>query len=179
MRAQISPNGNPNAFYTQLVTAPYAGNAIISTHIYGPSVTHATTNYSGAGLDWRLSVSFGKKTLYVRFLVLCERTVPDLLRRGLAHLSAGRHAVRAAHEHRFTTKGCGVWPAHNRSVAGEADELSRLHPAPTAGLHHSRQPDAQVPCRPGRVWIVHEQLPGLLLQRQLHRRRGSGAWLWL
>ena len=63
---QISPNSNPNAFYTELVTAPYANNAIISTHIYGPSVTHATTNYSGAGLDWRLSYSFGKKTLSVR-----------------------------------------------------------------------------------------------------------------
>ncbi len=69
---QISPNANPNAFYTELVTAPYVNNAIISTHIYGPSVTHAATNYSGAGLDWRLSYSFGKKTLFVR----CTRT-PD------------------------------------------------------------------------------------------------------
>jgi hypothetical protein len=66
LRAQISPSANPNAFYTQLVTAPYVNNAIISTHIYGPSVTHATTNYSGAGLDWRLSYSFGMKTLSVR-----------------------------------------------------------------------------------------------------------------
>ena len=64
--AQISPNANPNAFYTELVTAPYVNNAIISTHIYGPSVTHAATNFSGAGLNWRLSVSFGKKTLFVR-----------------------------------------------------------------------------------------------------------------
>ena len=63
---QVPPNANPNAFYTELVTAPYANNAIISTHVYGPSVTHATTNYSGSGLNWRLSVSFGKKTLLVR-----------------------------------------------------------------------------------------------------------------
>ncbi len=67
---QVSPNANPNAFYTELVTAPYANNAIISTHVYGPSVTHATTNYSGSGLNWRLSVSFGKKTLTVRFLLI-------------------------------------------------------------------------------------------------------------
>ena len=67
---QISPNANPNTFYTELVTAPYANNAIISTHVYGPSVTHATTNYSGSGLNWRLSVSFGKKTLFVRFTLL-------------------------------------------------------------------------------------------------------------
>ncbi len=66
-RVQVSANANPNAFYTELVTAPYANNAIISTHIYGPSVTHASTNYSGSGLNWRLSVSFGKKTLFVRF----------------------------------------------------------------------------------------------------------------
>ena len=62
-----APNANPNAFYTELVTAPYVNNAIISTHVYGPSVTHATTNYSGAGLNWRLSSSFGKKTLAVRW----------------------------------------------------------------------------------------------------------------
>ena len=74
MSAQVPPNANPNAFYTELVTAPYVNNAIISTHIYGPSVTHAMTNFSGAGLDWRLSVSFGKKTLYVRRCA-CARVI--------------------------------------------------------------------------------------------------------
>ena len=70
MSAQIAPEANPNAFYTQLVTAPYVGNAIISTHVYGPSVTHAKTNYSGVGLNWRLSVSFGEKTSSVRLASL-------------------------------------------------------------------------------------------------------------
>ena len=88
MRAQISPNGNPNAFYTQLVTAPYAGNAIISTHVYGPSVTHATTNFSGAGLDWRLSVSFGKKTLYVRLTPCVSTVYASCCIDDLHHLSA-------------------------------------------------------------------------------------------
>ena len=51
-------------------------NSIISTHVYGPSVTHATTNYSGDGLDWRLSYSFGKKTLFVRCDLSLTISVP-------------------------------------------------------------------------------------------------------
>ncbi len=95
MRTQISPNGNPNAFYTELVTAPYAGNAIISTHVYGPSVTHAMTNFSGAGLDWRLSVSFGEKTLTVR-LTSCVRTAcPSCCVVGYPSVSLTKRAVEA------------------------------------------------------------------------------------
>ena len=33
--ASLPSNADPNAFYKQLVNAPYAGNAIISTHVYG------------------------------------------------------------------------------------------------------------------------------------------------
>lgn len=33
-----------------------------------PSVTHAVSNASGPGLNWRLSNSFGLKTLVVRTL---------------------------------------------------------------------------------------------------------------
>ena len=33
--ATLPASGNPNAFYKQLVNAPYAGNAIISAHVYG------------------------------------------------------------------------------------------------------------------------------------------------
>jgi len=92
VRAQISPNGNPNAFYTELVTAPYAGSAIISTHVYGPSVTHAATNYSGAGLDWRLSVSFGEKTLTVRFYLV-------------GMLGYGLQAPKLRHGHQMLDQG--------------------------------------------------------------------------
>lgn len=31
----VPANGYPNAFYRQLVHAPYSGSAIISTHVYG------------------------------------------------------------------------------------------------------------------------------------------------
>ena len=33
--SRVPSNADPNAFYKQLVNAPYAGNAIISTHVYG------------------------------------------------------------------------------------------------------------------------------------------------
>ena len=32
---RVAPSGNPIPFYSQLVNAAYAGNAIISTHVYG------------------------------------------------------------------------------------------------------------------------------------------------
>ena len=31
---RVPPNANPISFYQQLVEAPYANNAIISTHVY-------------------------------------------------------------------------------------------------------------------------------------------------
>ena len=42
-------------------TSPYRDNVILSPHIYPPSVTHAPSNTSGAGLNYRLSRSFGSK----------------------------------------------------------------------------------------------------------------------
>ena len=41
--------------------SPYLNNVILSPHIYPPSVTNAPSNYSGAGLNYRLSRSFGSK----------------------------------------------------------------------------------------------------------------------
>ena len=35
LMSRIAANANPNTFYQQLVTAQYANNAIISTHVYG------------------------------------------------------------------------------------------------------------------------------------------------
>ena len=34
LMTMVSPNADPNAFYKQLLSAPYAGNAIISAHVY-------------------------------------------------------------------------------------------------------------------------------------------------
>ena len=33
--SRLPASSNPNPFYSQLVNAPYANNAIISTHVYG------------------------------------------------------------------------------------------------------------------------------------------------
>ena len=41
--------------------SPYLNNVILSPHIYPPSVTNAPSNWSGDGLNYRLSRSFGSK----------------------------------------------------------------------------------------------------------------------
>lgn len=35
LMSKIALNANPNAFFQELVNAPYANNAIISPHVYG------------------------------------------------------------------------------------------------------------------------------------------------
>ena len=51
---RVPTNANPNPFYQQLVNAPYANNAIISTHVYGCSLLSlgATDRY----LAWRHNI---------------------------------------------------------------------------------------------------------------------------
>ena len=47
--SRLPASSNPNPFYSQLVNAPYANNAIISTHVYGcasiPSWSTTFTNF--------------------------------------------------------------------------------------------------------------------------------------
>ncbi len=53
---------NPSAFFNALFTKPYLNQVVISPHVYPPSVTGATQNFSGPGLNARLSESFGYLT---------------------------------------------------------------------------------------------------------------------
>lgn len=59
---QASGLSDPNSFFTQLAAKPYVNQVVLSPHIYPPSVTNATSNYSGSGLYNRLSTSFGTLT---------------------------------------------------------------------------------------------------------------------
>lgn len=56
----IAQNGysDPTPFFTQLMSKEYAGNVVISPHIYGPSISHSST-YSGTTLFSALSTSMG------------------------------------------------------------------------------------------------------------------------
>lgn len=60
----IAQNGlsDPNPFFQTLLHKPYLNQVVISPHVYPPSVTGASTNYSGPGLWNRLSESFGYLT---------------------------------------------------------------------------------------------------------------------
>jgi hypothetical protein len=53
---------DPNPFFQQLLTKPYLNQVVISPHVYPPSVTGQTSNYSGTGLWGRMSESFGYLT---------------------------------------------------------------------------------------------------------------------
>lgn len=53
---------DPNPFFQALLTKPYLNQVIISPHVYPPSVTHTSIDYSGTGLWNRLSTSFGYLT---------------------------------------------------------------------------------------------------------------------
>jgi Cellulase (glycosyl hydrolase family 5) len=60
----ISQNGlsDPNPFFQTLLTKPYVNQVVISPHVYPPSVTNASANFSGTGLWNRLDQSFGYLT---------------------------------------------------------------------------------------------------------------------
>lgn len=60
----VSQNGlsSPKAFFDALMTKPYLNQVVISPHVYPPSVTGATQNFSGSGLYNRLTNSFGYLT---------------------------------------------------------------------------------------------------------------------
>lgn len=49
---------DPTSFFTQLMSKKYAGNVVISPHIYGASISHSST-YSGTTLIDALSTSMG------------------------------------------------------------------------------------------------------------------------
>lgn len=53
---------DPNAFFQALFSKPYLNQVVISPHVYPPSVTYASSNYSGTGLWNRLTNSFGYLT---------------------------------------------------------------------------------------------------------------------
>ena len=38
---------DPNPFFQELLTRPYAGSVVINPHLYGPSITGMSTGYSG------------------------------------------------------------------------------------------------------------------------------------
>lgn len=54
---------DPNRFFTEVLTKPYRDRVVLMPHVYGPSVTGEIVNQTGPGLYWRLSTSFGEKTL--------------------------------------------------------------------------------------------------------------------
>ena len=53
---------DPNPFFTALLSKPYVNQVVISPHVYPPTVTGASTNYTGSGLWNRLTNSFGYLT---------------------------------------------------------------------------------------------------------------------
>ena len=53
---------NPKSFFDTLLTKPYVNQVVISPHVYPPSVTGATQDYTGSGLYNRLTTSFGYLT---------------------------------------------------------------------------------------------------------------------
>lgn len=57
----ISQNGlsDPNSFFKSLASKAYLNQVVLSPHVYPPSVTNASSNFSGSGLYNRLSTSFG------------------------------------------------------------------------------------------------------------------------
>jgi len=60
----ISQNGlsDPNPFFKALMQKPYLNQVVISPHVYPPTITGATTDYTGTGLWNRLNESFGYLT---------------------------------------------------------------------------------------------------------------------
>ena len=58
----VGSGNDPNPFFKALFSKPYLNQVVISPHIYGPSVSLATDNFSGPGLWNHLSASFGYLT---------------------------------------------------------------------------------------------------------------------
>ncbi len=60
----VAQNGLSSAkpFFDTLLSKPYLNQVVISPHVYPPSVTGASQNFTGAGLYNRLSNSFGYLT---------------------------------------------------------------------------------------------------------------------
>ena len=53
---------DPRHFLDTVLSKPYAGHTVLSPHVYGPAVTHATSRYKDKELYDRLDLSFGSKT---------------------------------------------------------------------------------------------------------------------
>ncbi|EIE25050.1 glycoside hydrolase [Coccomyxa subellipsoidea C-169] len=55
---------NPNPFFTTLLSKPYLNNIVISPHYYPPSISKATSQFTGPNLWNRMSTSFGYLNKY-------------------------------------------------------------------------------------------------------------------
>jgi hypothetical protein len=55
----VAGSSTPVNFFTTLLTKPYLNQVALAPHVYGPTVTSATSGYQGADLWYRLTASFG------------------------------------------------------------------------------------------------------------------------
>ena len=59
---QTAENFDVCACVQSLMTKPYAQQAVLCPHVYGPAVTHSNQGATGQGLFQRLTASFGALT---------------------------------------------------------------------------------------------------------------------
>ena len=63
-RLQVNGSADPTALLNVIAAAPWRGNAVLSPHLYPPSVSKFPLAQSaGPGLDARLNAAFGAYTL--------------------------------------------------------------------------------------------------------------------
>ena len=140
--------------------SPYLSNVILSPHIYPPSVTNAPSNYSGAGLNYRLSRSFGSKMKEAS--MPCQRCIRQLLPADPPCSVAGHRNTKSLPVSAGRVQvGVSSQPGLHRQVAFKLHPLPATHGddecASAAGVH-VQGTDSHLPRHARRV--------GLLLQLQ-------------
>ncbi|CAL8461251.1 g782 [Coccomyxa elongata] len=50
---------DPNPFFQRLIAKPYVNQVVMAPHLYGPSITHMTSGYSGQALIDTINLSVG------------------------------------------------------------------------------------------------------------------------